>query len=50
MGTDRGRAAIFFGLYAAVLLYSLYWMHLSHVSKRVAHYPWLHTLVGLALV
>ena len=50
MGTDRGRAAIFFGLYAAMLAYSLYWMRLSHVRERVVSFPLLHALIAVALV
>ncbi len=50
MGTDRGRAAVFFGLYVAMLLYSLYWVRLSHVRDRVSSMQLFHALIGFALM
>jgi len=49
MGTDKARAAIFFGQYAAILLYALFWVHLSHVRDRVVSLPLFYTLIGIAL-
>ncbi len=48
MGTDKARAAIFFGQYAAILLYALFWVRLDHVRDRVVSFPLFYTLIGIA--
>ncbi|MGC9318026.1 MAG: sensor histidine kinase [Armatimonadota bacterium] len=49
MAGDRTRSAIFFGLYAAMLLYGLYWVRLSHVRDRVGNLTLFCVLIGAAL-
>jgi DNA-binding NarL/FixJ family response regulator len=49
MGTDRARSAIFFGQYAAMLLYALVWVHFEHVRHRVLSLTLFYALIGIAL-
>jgi len=49
MATDKGRAAVFFGLYAAMLLYGLFWVRLSQVRDRVESFPLFYALIATAL-
>ncbi|MEA3402956.1 MAG: hypothetical protein U9R79_17075 [Armatimonadota bacterium] len=49
MAGDRTRSAVFFGLYAAMLLYGLYWVRLSDVRDRVQSLTLFYVLIGAAL-
>ncbi|MGD9495217.1 MAG: sensor histidine kinase [Armatimonadota bacterium] len=50
MRSDRARAAIFFGLYAAVLLYAFVWVRFPNVERRVSSFTAFYALIGTALV